>query len=439
MNEETSSTLALPCPEEASPNNGKKKEKPVKKEPKEKGFFGLLFGLIFGLIYLFFRITWFFIFWGLAISFIAAFTIYTGPICTYPNECGLATALIPSPAQGEKTPSSDTYKNITKQYPAYSRLHNSTYLNYPKSYIQYNAKEYADFIATNPIYQYPYLSTIMQFWQGYCAVYGLSKGSEPVSIVDAFTRNYDDNVNALLTGTILTIENLAAGVFENTVGRYVETKQRKKTAPMVPYAEQMAKEYADFSSSHPWYQYPFWDKLKEMYKDQPIMPFYSFRNIERKIHVSISYSFKALCAAGIQWGNQHYFKNTNQTTYAIIDNGSQALFQENPSIKMVQSFDDKTYLITLPRYYEFTPTAIKLAEKGILFKEIAGNSQIFMTVIAPKDWKYAPTQGTLVFCQSVLSRPDFKRIAIKVPVNELGVIVRELNNPAVTIERIYDY
>lgn len=422
------------------------RKRPPRREHKRKGIFAVFFDMIIWSILFFFRIVWFFLFWGAAISFAAALTIYIGPICNYPNQCGV---VLSSP---EKTANSE-YENVMKPYAHYSRSENVSYLSYPKWYIQYNSKEYADFIQTHPVYEYPYLSSIMQFWQGYCAVYGLSKGPNPGKTMEILEQNLQkkrpllhdfdylqENLSVFIMGTLFTIENLGAAAFENTIGRFTEIRAAKHPASMDKYEKQMAKEYADFAAMQPWYKYPFWERMKKMWDDNPAMTEPSLRNIDRKVNLTISYTFKAIYANEFNKKDpDNKISDKSKTTYLIIGNASKAILENTSNVTLVKQIDDKTFLVTVPRFYQFTSTLEALQEKGVEFKEIEGNSNIFLTAIVPKNWPYGDTQGTLVFCQPILSRPEFKRVGIKVPVAGLNTVLQGLNKPEVKIERVYDY
>ena len=85
----------------------------------------------------------------------------------------------------------------------------------------------------------------------------------------------------------------------------------------------------------------------------------------------------------------------------------------------------------------------RLVTDGVRFVEIAGNDEIMLTVLAPRDWKPAPDQGDLLFAMPILTQSDRSRHALRVPVAALHTVVGSLTRPpasdAVTLEHIYDY
>jgi hypothetical protein len=85
----------------------------------------------------------------------------------------------------------------------------------------------------------------------------------------------------------------------------------------------------------------------------------------------------------------------------------------------------------------------RLVDQGVRFAEIAGNDEIMLTVLAPRDWKPGPDEGELLFAMPVLTRADQSRYALRTPVTSLHTVVGGLARPpaadSVSLEHIYDY
>jgi len=58
----------------------------------------------------------------------------------------------------------------------------------------------------------------------------------------------------------------------------------------------------------------------------------------------------------------------------------------------------------IPRYQEFTTVASTLASGGVHFVEIAGNSQILISLLAPRDWRDESGDAEVLFSTPVLTR-----------------------------------
>jgi hypothetical protein len=57
-----------------------------------------------------------------------------------------------------------------------------------------------------------------------------------------------------------------------------------------------------------------------------------------------------------------------------------------------------------------------------------------VTAVVPRDWGFQLPAGELLFSSEILTDPRSKRVALRVPVAQLGEIVDKLS-----IEHIYDY
>jgi hypothetical protein len=80
-----------------------------------------------------------------------------------------------------------------------------------------------------------------------------------------------------------------------------------------------------------------------------------------------------------------------------------------------------------------------MAEHGVRFVEIAGNSQITLSVLAPQAWRYEGSAGRQVFSMPVLTRPGRQRIVLTCGVPSLDQVLNALHSDRVVAEHVYDY
>src|SRR5713101_123103 len=92
-----------------------------------------------------------------------------------------------------------------------------------------------------------------------------------------------------------------------------------------------------------------------------------------------------------------------------------------------------------PRYEAFTHVVTALVKQGVRFRDLAGNDEILLTAIAPRDWDYRLATGGLLFSDEILTDPAAQRIAVRVPVSSLHVILADLPTRGVSVEHLYDY
>jgi hypothetical protein len=118
---------------------------------------------------------------------------------------------------------------------------------------------------------------------------------------------------------------------------------------------------------------------------------------------------------------------------------SEAILKAEPQIKIVKVIGGQTAIASVPRYEAFTQLVPKLTKQGMQFVEIAGNDEILITAFVPRLWEYDLTEGKQLFEMPILTQPNRKRIAIRVPVKSLHLLLAEMDRRDVTLEHIYDY
>ena len=80
-----------------------------------------------------------------------------------------------------------------------------------------------------------------------------------------------------------------------------------------------------------------------------------------------------------------------------------------------------------------------LLDQGYGVAEIAGNHDIFITVIAPNAAKLDIKDTTELFSLELDARPGFRRAGLKARIDRLVDINRDLKARGATIEHFYDY
>ena len=84
---------------------------------------------------------------------------------------------------------------------------------------------------------------------------------------------------------------------------------------------------------------------------------------------------------------------------------------------------DLDFRFRMPRYQNFTKVARQILEAHGRFVEIAGNHQIMVTAVVPRDWNGPLPAGEILFASEILTDARSKRIAMRVPVAELGALM----------------
>lgn len=300
----------------------------------------------------------------------------------------------------------------------YARAEDQTYLTIPEWYIVFSADEYAQSLKNKPPSAFPYFASTKQFWD----IYG--KVKEKTNAEYPYNMGY--NVMIYVIGTSYSAELIIKGIYENTIGRLTEwiadidgpLQENQKVEGFMQY---VAQDYTDFVRYSPWYDYPFWTRLKEFWnvKDGSNTSF--IRRWERRLIFTFELLFKTAYAKAIGYATHAGYEKPQLDTYATV--------KENGVLK----------IISIPRYHGFTVETPKLTEKGIEFVDIAGNKTILLTVVVPADWK-APEYAGVFYEWPVLTEPSQKRAALMLPVSGLGSFLNGIaGDKAVTLDHIFDY
>lgn len=301
----------------------------------------------------------------------------------------------------------------------------STYLTYPEWYIVYSAEEEAAYLqqGKRPS-QFPYAGSVAQYWCGYRHVFDVTNGRYPF--------NGGNHLVLGVIGVSFSVEQLAKGVYEHTVGW--QTELFGVATPEDTYAAGVAHEYGAFLHTIPWYAFPFWPRLGGLWQQTPLVSADVPRSIERKTYLSAFYGIKGFYGWVIGKATGAVFAPAEEEIRVGIQPApAQAL--KDPQIKVT----DSGATLILPRYGDFTIIMTTLAGRGVQFTDIAGNTEILLTVIAPRDWQYTGADVTTLFSMNILTDETKKRVALNVPVRSLGMVLSHLQTHSIFIEHLYDY
>jgi hypothetical protein len=329
------------------------------------------------------------------------------------------------------SPAAVERQKITADIKDYARPEVGTYLSYPEWYIVWSYQERADFQETRLPTRFPFFGAIGQYWSGYCCTYGFTRGRYPFDI--------GDHVMLAVIGTSFSFEYVIRGVYESTVGRFTEWLSGHQPVEEDRYAYRVAREYADFVHIRPFYEFSFWKEFKGLWRQTSWWGPHPLRKFERKAFLAIDYSLQSFYCWLIEQMTHASYAYESADTYAWIENAPADLFTAIPRIRKVKEVASGTFIVIIPRYQEFTAIASQLAARDVHFVEIAGNDEVLLTVLAPRDYSDDGRDGQVLFSNGVLTRPDLRRIGVRTPVAALHSVLNSMTSHRLTIEHIYDY
>jgi hypothetical protein len=241
-----------------------------------------------------------------------------------------------------------------------------------------------------------------------------------------------------IIGVSYSIEYAIKGIYENTIGRVFEWIRGEKRTPQDDYARAVLQDYAAFLHTIPWYKYPFREKLNGLMALSAPTPSRA-RTWERDFALGTEYFIKIGYAWLIQKGlDASSDDEPRDIMFAVATLPPEVLAAE-PRIKPIRALSPQWQLVQTPRYKDFTEIVLGLLDRGIPLAEIAGNREIMITVIAPETTSLDIRDARELFYLDLAARPGFRRAGLKVRIDRLVDINRELKARGASIEHFYDY
>ena len=306
--------------------------------------------------------------------------------------------------------------------PEHHRGEVRTYVTYPEWAIVHAYEDFAGVVRAKSESQFGYFSSIRGFWSNLCSMtsYASARG----------TIDGDAKATLYIIGLSFAAEMGVKGAYELTIGWATETKER---TPEDRFALAVAEDYAKFLQQTPWYEYPFGTTLKRFWSEVPWGEGSFVRKIERRISLTLEYGVKAIYAKaiGAAAGVSPAPLQIRSVVRGLDDSDA------DPRIKRIETRADGTTVIETPRYREFTEILLGLAARGRDVVEIAGNDDIFITLLLPPG---APqVKGQRLVSVPLQARPGWRRDGLAVKVPQLAELMRNAGRSGAQFEHAYDY
>jgi hypothetical protein len=272
---------------------------------------------------------------------------------------------------------------------------------------------------------------VRQYWNGYCCISRLTRWK--------YAFNGGEQLMLVVIGMSFSAEYVLKGVYEKSVGRISEWTSSYQPVEEDQYAYKVAREYADFVHIRPFYEFRFRPHLKGLWSETSLWGWHPARKWERKMFLTVDYAIEAFYCWLIEKLTYISYGHERAETYAWIGNANETLFQQLPAVEKVQQVGPQAFIVSIPRYQEFTSVASRLAELNAHFVEIAGNTQIIVSVLAPESWHYGQPDGRPLFSTPILTHPELKRFVIGCDATSLHTVLNALAAGNARIEHVYDY
>lgn len=304
------------------------------------------------------------------------------------------------------------------------------YYSYPEWYIVWSYEERATYLEKGSLpSRFPYFGSIYQYWRDYCLICEITHGRHQF--------NFGDHLMEVVLGTSFAVEYAIRGVYELTIGRFSEWTSSRQLVDEDAYAARVAREYANFVYVRPFYEFHFAHALKGLWKETSFWGPHPIRKLERKAILSVDYGLQSIYAEILEKASHLAYGVESAETYARIDNTPDLLFQKYPRVQKIKSIGERSYIVSIPRYQEFTDLAVRLGKDDVHFVQIAGNDEITVSAIV-RDWAYETREEHVLLFENVLTRPGVKRVVLECRVRDLHEVLKDLATRG-TIEHVYDY
>jgi hypothetical protein len=241
----------------------------------------------------------------------------------------------------------------------------------------------------------------------------------------------------VVIGSSFSLEYAIRGAYESTIGRLSQWTSGNELTDEDAYAARVARDYANFVNVRPFYEFPFAHALKGLWTETSFWGPHALRKFERKGIFTFDYGLQSIYSEILQLASHLTYGVEPTETYASIDNASQSLFREFPHVRKVSDLGHGVYLVSIPRYQEFTELAVALARKNIHFQQIAGNSVIVVTAVG-QGWRDNTPEERILSTEKVLTR-DVERIILECRVNDLHLVLNDIASRGFVVEHVYDY
>ncbi len=325
-------------------------------------------------------------------------------------------------------------EQVTSLIPQYKKSEEQTYLTLPEWYLVFNPNEYAHYLAqgNNPS-NFPFLRSIDEYWRLYDRVIRLTE--------DQYPPNSEYKTMLLVIGVSTTLEYMIKGLYENTIGRFSYWTCSEPT-PEDRLIQQAHLSYGSYIYQEPWYSFPFSDWLTKIWTETPFWGANFLRKIERKFMFTLEFGFKTIYAKIIGYGAKTAYDPSDGQVKMHISSGNMQMhdFKNiDERIKVLHGFDNGEWIISIPRWGEFTEIVPKLISKDIQLYEIAGNDDILVTAISDKNKTLEDSNAQLLFTSLVISPKNKHRLVFSTKVANLANLINSFKNHNITLEHIYDY
>lgn len=313
----------------------------------------------------------------------------------------------------------------------YYRSEEQTFLTIPEWYLVFNPVEYADYLEQNKHpSNFPFMASINEYWTLYDRAIALSK--------DNYPENSEYMAVLRVIGISTTVEYMWKAFYENTIGRLSRWAAGGQNTEEDKLIAQAQRAYSELIFDKAWYEFDFAHWVSRIWKDTSFFGEGFIRKLERKLFFTLEFGFKTVYAKLIKLGAQTAYEQGDGLIYMTAKNLNTDSIYLTESAKII-AHDKDTYILSVPRWGEFSKSIPALAEYGFDFENISGNQLITATLLQDTNKTFKSSYARQLFSSKLVSDASKKRIAVVTNVKDLKEFLLEMAQRGQTVEHIYDY
>ncbi|MDF1690864.1 MAG: FAD-dependent oxidoreductase [Zhongshania sp.] len=320
----------------------------------------------------------------------------------------------------------------------YYRGEEQTFLTIPEWYLVFQPKEYADYLAEgrDPS-TFPFYESIEEYWALYDRAIAISRQNYPA--------NTEYRTMLRVIGISTTVEYLAKGAYEASIGRLTRWSANGEDTPEDKIIQQAHRAYSKLIYDEPWYEFDFAGWRDRLWAETSLWGDHPLRKWERKLFFCAEFGLKSLYAKAIKYAAQATYGETDKRIYLtaqrVIGN-SIRLPKEPDGVEMLAGGGDD-FLMSLPRWGGFTKTMPRFASDEWAISDISGNHQIVVSLLGGAGVDVSALAGSELFRSVLVSDEERERIFVLVGVADLTHFLEEIasaeQSQSLELEHIFDY
>lgn len=338
--------------------------------------------------------------------------------------CAIPVLWIETQCMGILPKEQQNYRAILPQEDRRNQI--DTYLTYPEWSIVHAYEDFAGVARQRGESAFRYFDSIAGYWRSLCSLSATASAKGDIS-GEIKTMLY-------VIGISFTGEMGVKGAYEKTVGKLTEWIRGSRPTPEDLFAQKVNDDYAVFLRQTPWYEFPFGKTLAQFWRETSWPTPSIIRSLERRIALSMEYGVKAGYAWLIAQGAA--LSPAKRTIRSVVGSGDTLPGAE---VKIIEQRPDGTIVIETPRYRALTQVLLTLMERDRRIVEIAGNDEIFVTVLTKDGAARAAGGAHELIAVPIQAKPGFTRRGYSVRLENLPAFVQALRQAGGEFEHAYDY